>query len=115
VKLLGWMRTVPPRQTFGVRAACVETLGCDPSQVAVKCGWDMHADETAIRTHAALTAPLPGGDTASICVLTAFPLTDNERRNYMAAYGTGEEVLGLHHKLAAAALAEQVQQLLARL
>ncbi len=100
-RLLAWMRRVPDRQTFGARVAAVERLAAAPPDVAVKAGWFVDADETALRTHAVTVTVAPDGTVHGTAVLTAIPVSAAVRAGYAATYVHGEEVLPIHWEHAA--------------
>lgn len=114
-RLLGWMRTVADRQTFGARAAAATSLGVDPSVVAVKSGWFCDTDEVSARTHAVTVTTLPDGSVRGTAVLTAVPLGAEERAEYTATYREGDEVLPVHERLAGPLIASTTQGLLTSL
>lgn len=99
--LLAWMRRVPDRQTFGARVAAVQRLEAAPHEVAVKSGWFVDADETALRTHAVTVTVAPDGTVHGTAVLTAIPVSASVRAGYAATYVHGEEVLPIHWEHAA--------------
>jgi hypothetical protein len=113
-RLLDWMRAVPDRQTFGVRAVAAAKLGVDPETVAVKCGWYCAPDEQRLRTHA-VTITATGQDTLGTVVLTALPLAERERRSYARKYRGGEGVLPLHESLAGSVLQAATLEVIDRL
>ena len=95
-RLLGWMRQVPERQTFGARAAASHRLGVEPADVAVKTGWYIDPDETALRTHAVTVTVTADGTARGTAVLTALPVSETVRADYATTYVHGEEVLPIH-------------------
>jgi hypothetical protein len=98
-RLLGWMRAVPERQTFGVRPIVARRLGVPQSAVAVKCGWFCDSDEQRIRTHVVTVTHTPAGAVGTV-VLTALAFGEADRQAYAAAYSDGDEVLGWHERCA---------------
>jgi hypothetical protein len=100
-QLLGWMRAVPERQTFGARAAAAERLAVAPEHVAVKTGWFIDADETALRTHAVTISLTPDGTARGTAVLTALSVSEAVRTHHAATYLHGDEVLPIHWEHAA--------------
>jgi hypothetical protein len=96
-EIAGWMRSVPEAQTFGVRWA---------PGVAVKAGWFMDRDETALRTHVVAFADASCG----VAVLSRVPVPAEVRRTYAERYREGPEVLGLHERWAGALLREAVSR-----
>ncbi len=113
-RLLGWMRAVPDRQTFGARAAAAQALGVGPADVGVKAGWYLDADETALRTHAVtVTVTGPAGGTArGTAVLTALPVSETVQAGYATTYVQGEEVLPIHWDVAAETVSRTTASLL---
>ena len=111
-RLLGWMRQVPERQTFGARAAAARQLGVPPTDVAVKSGWFIDADETALRTHAVTVTVTPDGTVHGTAVLTALPVSEAVRAEYATTYVQGDEVLPAHWEHAAETIARTTASLL---
>jgi hypothetical protein len=99
-RVLAWMRAVPERQTFGARAAAAGALCVPESEVAVKCGWFLDADEPFVRTHAATITALDDGTLRGSVVLTAVPAPDGLHERYAREYVEGDEVLHHHRALA---------------
>lgn len=111
-RLVGWMRRVPERQTFGARAAAAERLAVTPRDVAVKTGWFIDADETELRTHA-VTVTVSADRTVRVtAVLTALPVSEAVRIGHAAAYVEGDEVLPIHWEHAAETIRRTTAQLL---
>ncbi len=100
-RLLGWMRSVPERQTFGARKAAAHALGVTEADVAVKTGWYIDADETSLRTHAVTVALTAEHTACGSAVLTALPISEALRAEYATTYVQGEEVLPIHWDVAA--------------
>jgi hypothetical protein len=111
-QLLGWMRAVPDRQTFGARTAAAQVLGIHPGQVGVKTGWYVDADETALRTHAVTVTVSADGTGRGTAVLTALPVSETVRAAYATAYVHGEEVLPIHWDVAAETISRTTASLL---
>jgi hypothetical protein len=111
-RLLGWMRAVPERQTFGARAAAAERLAVAPHEVAVKTGWFIDADETALRTHAVTIALAPDGTVRGTAVLTALPVSEAVRIRHATTYLQGDEVLPIHWEHAAETISRTTAALL---
>jgi len=110
--LLGWMRQVPERQTFGARAAAARRLGVTPTDVAAKTGWFLDEDETALRTHAVTLTVTPDGAIRGTAVLTAVAVEETVRTEYATTYVHGEEVLPVHWEHAAETIARTTASLL---
>ena len=98
-QILAWMRMVPEKQTFGVRSVVAETLGSDPAETAVKCGWFSDNDENRIRTHAVTITSCRHGAVGTV-VLTALAMDKDSREEYSHRYRCGQEVLEIHERLA---------------
>jgi hypothetical protein len=111
-RLLGWMRQVPERQTFGARAAAADRLGVDSTEVGVKTGWYIDADERELRTHAVTVTILAGGSVRGTAVLTALPVSETVRADYATTYVHGEEVLPIHWDHAAETISRTTSALL---
>ena len=111
-RLLGWMREVPERQTFGARTAAAERLAVGPAAVAVKTGWFIDADETALRTHAVTITVSAVGTVHGTAVLTALPVSEAVRIGHAATYVEGDEVLPIHWEHAAETIRRTTAQLL---
>ena len=111
-RLLGWMRAVPERQTFGARTAAAHALGVRPSDVGVKAGWYIDADETALRTHAVTVTVTGDGTARGTAVLTALPVSEPVRAGYATTDVQGEEVLPIHWDVAAEAISRTTESLL---
>lgn len=111
-RLLGWMRAVPDRQTFGARDAAVDALGVHPSAVAVKTGWFCDDDEVLLRTHAVTVSTLPDGTVRGTAVLTGLPVGEADRVAYTGRYQQGEEVLSVHQRLAGELIASTTRAVL---
>ncbi len=111
-RLLAWMRAVPERQTFGARAAAAERLMVAPEDVAVKTGWFIDADETALRTHAVTIALASDGTVRGTSVLTALPVSEAVRIRHAATYLHGDEVLPIHWEHAAETISRTTAALL---
>ena len=111
-QLLGWMGQVPERQTFGARAAAAHQLGIPPAEIAVKTGWFLDADETALRTHAVTVTGTPDGMVRGTTVLTALAVEETVRADYATTYVHGEEVLPVHWHHAAETIARTTASLL---
>jgi hypothetical protein len=90
-EVVSWMREVPGEQTFGVR--------WEPD-VAVKAGWFLDRDETALRTHVVAFADAARG----VVVLSRVPVPEAVRSEYAERYREGSEVLALHERYAGAVL-----------
>jgi hypothetical protein len=103
-RLLGWMRLVPERQTFGARAAAAAALGVAAEAVAVKCGWFLDHDEARLRTHAVTVCELADGSLRGSAVLTAVAVPDGLHDVYAREYVHGDEVLHHHRELAGQAV-----------
>jgi hypothetical protein len=112
-RLLGWMRRVPERQTFGARAAAAAALGVDPAVVGVKCGWFLDADESFLRTHAVTVAALGDGTWRGSVVLTALPAPAGLHERYAREYVEGDEVLHHHDALARELVVAETRAVLA--
>jgi hypothetical protein len=110
--LLGWMRGVPERQTFGARTAAAHALGVRPADVGVKTGWYIDADETALRTHAVTVTVTADGTARGTAVLTAIPVSETVRSAYATTYVQGEEVLPIHWDVAAQTISRTTASLL---
>lgn len=92
--ILGWMRKVGAEQSFGAR----EAVGL--RDAAIKCGWYGAADETCLRTHAAVVLPGPGTQVTVVVAMTAQPYTDErEREIYQARVAEGLPVEAEHEKV----------------
>ncbi len=111
-RLLGWMRAVPDRQTFGARTAAAQALGVGPTDVGVKTGWYVDADETALRTHAVTVTVTADGTARGTAVLTALPVSETVRAEYATTYVHGEEVLPIHWDVAAETISRTTAALL---
>jgi hypothetical protein len=111
-RLIGWMRGVPSANTFRVREAAASALGIAPAEVAVKCGWFSDSDESVLRTHA-VTIATTLNTLHVAAVLTALPMSLEERAEYDLLYRAGHEMLDLHTRRAASVLLEATAQLLA--
>lgn len=84
-------------QRFGTDEVWAALTGQQEHQLAVKTGWDLHEDETRLRTHTLIVGP-----TRSVVVLTAVPVTLAQRthwRRLMAARGP-QAVVGFHGEVA---------------
>jgi hypothetical protein len=112
-RLLAWMREVPDRQTFGVRPAIARQLDVPPSSVAVKCGWFCDSDETRLRTQVVTVTTTPIAVVGTV-VLTAIPIDESTRRTYADTYREGDEVLGVHERVAGATLRAATEAAAAR-
>jgi hypothetical protein len=112
-RLLGWMRRVPVRQTFGARVAVVAALGVDEAAVGVKCGWFLDADEPFVRTHAVTVAALGDGTLRGSVVLTAVAAPEGLHERYAREYVEGDEVLHHHRALAGDLIVAQTRAVLA--
>lgn len=113
-RLLGWMREVPDRQTFGVRDVVAAGLGISPELVAVKAGWFWDEDEARIRTHIATVTETEHGVLGTV-VLTALPVDQGEQPAYAEAYLEGSEVLAWHQRAAGTRLRESTAEALSSL
>jgi hypothetical protein len=111
-RLLGWMRAVPDRQTFGARTAAAQALGVREADVGVKTGWYIDADETALRTHAVTVTVTADGAARGTAVLTALPISETVRAGYNSTYVQGEEVLPIHWDVAAETISRTTASLL---
>ena len=111
-RLLGWMRAVPDRQTFGARSAAAQALGAGPADVGVKTGWYIDPDETALRTHAVTVTVTADGSARGTAVLTALPVSETVRAGYATTYVHGEEVLPIHWDVAAETISRTTASLL---
>lgn len=99
-RLLGWMRRVPERQTFGARAAAADALGVGEDAVAVKTGWFFDDDESRVRTHAVTVSETGDGTLRGSAVLTAVPAPEGLHERYARDYVEGDELLPTHRALA---------------
>ena len=111
-QLLGWMRAVPDRQTFGARTAASQALGVAEADIGVKTGWYLDADETALRTHAVTVTDTADGTARGTAVLTALPVSETVRAGYATTYVQGEEVLPIHWDVAAETISRTTASLL---
>jgi hypothetical protein len=111
-RLLGWMRAVPERQTFGARTAAAHALGVRQADVGVKAGWYIDADETALRTHAVTVTVTSEGTARGTAVLTALPVGETVRAGYPTTYAQGDEVLPIHWDVAAETISRTTASLL---
>lgn len=111
-RLLGWMREVPERQTFGARSAAAHALRVAEADVGVKTGWSIDADETALRTHAVTITVTADGTARGSAVLTALPVDETLRAGYATTYVHGEEVLPIHWDVAAETISRTTASLL---
>lgn len=111
-RLLGWMRAVPERQTFGARTAAAHALGVRQADVGVKTGWYIDADEAALRTHAVTVTVTADGTARGTAVLTALPVSETVRAEYATTYVQGEEVLPIHWDVAAETISRTTASLL---
>ena len=111
-RVLGWMRAVPDRQTFGARTAAAHALGVRHAEVGVKAGWYIDADETALRTHAVTVTVTGDGTARGSAVLTALPVDEPIRTEYATTYVQGDEVLPIHWDVAAETISRTTASLL---
>lgn len=109
--VLGWMRAVPERQTFGLRGVVAATLGVDQSNIGVKCGWYGYPDEGALRTHGVTVTPTGDGWMVT-AVLTSLGYPAAAYAAYLDRYDrTGGDVCEVHERLAGSLLRDATRRL----
>lgn len=91
--LLAMMARVPDAQSLGARAAVVAT-GHPRGNLAVKGGWDINPDETALRAHAVAILWRPSGQHQVAAALTATPVAGADRDACLTGTDPGAAVLG---------------------
>ena len=103
------MRAVQPAQRLGAGVQWSHLTGADPGDLAVKAGWDLSPGEPFARTHVVVMERNGGG----AVVLTAVPVTDSERRQWLRDLGAGgpAAVLGLHERWAGTLIRDALARL----
>jgi len=110
--IVAHMRHVNAEQTFGARSAVARERAIAESAIAVKSGWFCDVDETSMRTHTVTISDASSGGTVVTAVLTAVRLDDATRAHYAQRYRSGQEVLGLHERMAGALVREATRKLI---